>query len=277
MSIFFEANGIHECLINSYGRKIASKETEYIAQIIKHQRLQLDYTLQEASEGICCVSYLSKLENLNVPIINEDFLPLLCERLEINSTLENSFISEETLSMAFKAYFTQKYDRLEEIYDKMNAPLFTAGSGIITCFHLLLKKDYKGVKDIFSSLDVIKCSMKFIEAALFIYLVSEYAIGLNNYKESLAYLSNLDDIIIRDNYLNCAIFENNIISAFNLRDDIRFMHYYNKLKNLNFLGYPNNHNLIIQSMYDTYIARSFNIVSRDNFSQIDYDLLDGDI
>ena len=270
-------NPMKMILRNSYGRQIVNEETEYLAQIIRHQRYKYNYTLDEASRGICCVSYYSKLENLNVPVIRSDFLPLICERLEIGDDLRESFVKVEVLSSAFKAYYTQKYERLLEIYDSMHVKYFTAGSGIISCLYFLIKNDFKSCRDVFDSLEIIKGSMKFIEAALFIYVSSEYEMKLNNYLKANEHLSNLDDFVIRDNYLTSAVFENNIKIAFHLRNDVRFMHFYNKLNNLNFLGFPNNHNMVIQAMYEAYIASDFNQISRDEFSKIDYSLIDGDI
>lgn len=274
---YININGLRESLLNSYGRMLLNEETEYIAQILKHQRHIKDYTLQETSDGICCVSYLSKLENLNVPVINDDFLPLLCERLDIDRDLSKSFIKEDVLLKAFKAYFTHHYDRLEEIYNELDAPCFSAASGIITSFYLLSHNDYKGVKEIFSSLDVIKNAMKFIEGTLFVYAISEYSIRLNNYNEAYLFIKNLDEIIIRDNYLNCAICENNIKIAFHLRNEIRFMYFYNQLKNINFLGFPNDHNLIVEAMYNTFIASNFSAMINDNYDRIDYDLIDEEV
>ena len=277
MLLSLDINSLHDCVVSSSKRHLVNKETEYIAQIVKHKRHVLDYTLQETSKGICCVSYLSKLENLYVPSINEEYLPLLCEKLDIKEELSKSFVSEEVLSKAFKAYFSHKYDRLKEIYESIDAPCFSASSGIITCLYMLSKNNYTSCNEIFQSLDVIKGAMKFYEASLFIYAVSEYSIRLNNYKEAYEFLINLDDINIRDNYLASAIYENNIRVSFHLRNDIRFMYFYNKLKNLNFLGFPMNHNFIIQSMYDCYIARSFKYINLDSFSQVDYSLIDSDV
>ena len=48
-------------------RKVANRQSARL----KHYRLQRNLTLEEVSDGICSVSYLSKLENnLLIPTIN---------------------------------------------------------------------------------------------------------------------------------------------------------------------------------------------------------------
>ena len=50
------------------------KSLEYFSQVFKRQRKKFNMTLEQASDGICSISYLSKLENSLVEKIEESFL-----------------------------------------------------------------------------------------------------------------------------------------------------------------------------------------------------------
>ena len=62
-------------------------EIKPFGSAIRYKRLDMKMTLEEAAEGICSVSYLSKLEN-NLIAPGERFLHLLIERFSLHESFE---------------------------------------------------------------------------------------------------------------------------------------------------------------------------------------------
>jgi len=103
-----------------YNEKHDSCYNQIISTLIRRRRLEKNLTLREASDTICSISYLSKIES-NKVIPNDSCMRLLMERLDISNNeiivLENS---DELLKKAFNCYANldvKKYKNLFELVD----------------------------------------------------------------------------------------------------------------------------------------------------------------
>ena len=82
------------------------------AQMLKVERLKRNLTLQEAAEGICSVSYLSKLENHIIDNCNEALLRPLCERFDIDYDTVIKINDISRLKQCVNAYFYHDYQKM---------------------------------------------------------------------------------------------------------------------------------------------------------------------
>ncbi|PAT01151.1 hypothetical protein CI105_07865, partial [Candidatus Izimaplasma bacterium ZiA1] len=86
-----------------------------IGSFIKKQRIIKDVTQEKLSEGICSISYLSKIEN-NQIIPNHYLVKKIFERLNVNEDCFNVSIKDhEYLKEAINAYFYYQNDLLSDI------------------------------------------------------------------------------------------------------------------------------------------------------------------
>lgn len=69
-------------------------ELKPIGSAIRYKRIEMGLTLEEASEGICSISYLSKLEN-NQIMPSPRFMVLLNERFSIQDSFESDLLQYE--------------------------------------------------------------------------------------------------------------------------------------------------------------------------------------
>ena len=72
---------------------VARNDKAKLAKFLKRRRMELGYTLEEVSEGICSTSYLSKIENCQVEV-DDNYYHMLFERLhlEYQTIVENRMI-----------------------------------------------------------------------------------------------------------------------------------------------------------------------------------------
>ncbi len=83
-------------------------ETKPIGSAIKVKRKELGMTLEESAEGICSISYLSKLEN-NLIEPNEVFVRKLKQRLNLKDELEiDSSIYKNDLNELLECFLTDQ-------------------------------------------------------------------------------------------------------------------------------------------------------------------------
>jgi transcriptional regulator with XRE-family HTH domain len=83
-------------------------ETKPIGSAIKVKRKELKMTLEESAEGICSISYLSKLEN-NLIEPNEVFVKQLKERLNLKDELEiDSSVYKNDLNEILECFLTDQ-------------------------------------------------------------------------------------------------------------------------------------------------------------------------
>ena len=61
---------------------VARNDKAKLAKFLKRRRMELGYTLEEVSEGICSTSYLSKIENCQVDV-DDNYYHMLFERLNL--------------------------------------------------------------------------------------------------------------------------------------------------------------------------------------------------
>lgn len=93
-----------------------NKFSRIIGIELKKLRLKLNLTLQEVCSGICCTSYLSKMEN-NVVGIRPSYVSELFEKMngENSVPIINPLQYENVINAAIKAFYYQNTDVLRAI------------------------------------------------------------------------------------------------------------------------------------------------------------------
>lgn len=109
-------------------------------QIIRKKRMELKYTQEYLASAICSNTYISKAEN-NQVAIGEDQLMLIMERLDISP---NQYAKPETLIYFIKKtiryYYFRDIDAYKKIIDKVEAYDFHAVIELIKLGYQILTK-----------------------------------------------------------------------------------------------------------------------------------------
>ena len=134
----------------------------HIGVIIKKRRKDLNMTLEDVTKGICCVSYLSKLEHGTI-IPKQYVLREVLERLEMN---ENNIRSKNE-------------------YIKM----------IVECLSLLYYEEYDGIKNYFESLATVeKIHFADIIKAIYYFSINNIDMAKKFIDDALILKNDLEDI-----------------------------------------------------------------------------------
>lgn len=219
--------------------KISHDYENYAAytQIIKNERIKRKKTLGELSKGICSISYLCKLEN-NAIKPSVDYVKALLERVDVSydEISKNNYDTE--LMQAIKLYFYQDYEEIKKIYENLECENFDSRVAMIKCLYLLSVNNFDEFRNIIAELDEIKNSFIGYQAIILIFLVSEYYIKEEMYKNSYNYLLCLKEISIENYELKMMIDEGMIISAFHLKKNADVYNLYNSYIKEEKLYYP---------------------------------------
>jgi HTH-type transcriptional regulator, quorum sensing regulator NprR len=116
-----------------------------IGKAIKFKRKESGLTQEELSNGICSITYLSKLENGKLDSqINDETLNLLCSRLGISQE-DLTSDSEELLDLLFEWYekiCEQDLSQSADLYNKVQKKISNSSNYETTIFFELFKLRY---------------------------------------------------------------------------------------------------------------------------------------
>jgi HTH-type transcriptional regulator, quorum sensing regulator NprR len=227
-------------------------EVKPIGSAIKFRRRELKMTLEEGADGICSISYLSKLEN-NLIEPNLDFVDQLIKRFDIN---ENSYIEFDHYLDDLKLLLSSKLQQKRPFID--------------LTMSYSERKDYQSLLIQLSYYSLIENDIEAIKAYSDI---KTFIPNLNHYEYSILLLS-LSDVLIRGDKFQDAyellLFEptsnkdlepvsilikrNKLICAFNTNKISEIITYYQDYIDLLYLS--QNYHLIheINKKYILYMA-----------------------
>ena len=120
---------------------------EKIGKQVFYKRLQQKMTQEELCQGICSVSYLSKIENGKIEA-SEEILQLLCARLEIAVT-DLRDVEEDVkgkLEDWHKAIVHLERERIEQIYADLQEQMEQVTDFEIMNYYELLYVRYLMIK-----------------------------------------------------------------------------------------------------------------------------------
>lgn len=156
-------------------RKINDKYLSAIGIALKEKRIKFQLTLESVSKGICCVSYLSKLENGKLsPDLG--ILKALFTKLSINLDEVIELYEACDLSISMNALFELDIFYLEKVYEKIINKAFAIKAELIKSMYYLVSENYVSLEKSLKELDIFKSMFDKDELYAFKYLNMEYNI-----------------------------------------------------------------------------------------------------
>lgn len=148
-------------------RKYHPKHQSDIGSSLKHRRKELNLTLEEMSEGLCSISYLSKIEN-NILLPSGKYIELLEERYKTEIKENAADYNNEYIDNIINALFYN-------LNYKMDAKILTGYNYRAKLYsfsqHIILK-EYERARNNYFELNPYIKNMLDLELALFLYLTS---------------------------------------------------------------------------------------------------------
>ena len=227
-----------------------------VSQILKNERIKRNLTLNELAEGVCSVSYLSKLENCLIKS-NDLFYTQLFEKMDIDFNMVNLEEYENLLEEVIKYYFLNDYDNIYKIYNELKSVPNNTNISLVNCFYYLKNSEYDLFMKSFNELSEVKECLGYFEGITYIYLAIAFYIQNYNFEKALDYLHSIEMLEINNRYLNYLLIEANIYVSAMYDKPSRLLVYYNKLNDLSFIGYPNGKRIEMRLLYNLVISDEF--------------------
>lgn len=170
---------------------------EKIGKQVFYKRLQQKMTQEELCQGICSVSYLSKIENGKIEA-SEEILQLLCARLEIAVT-DLRDVEEDVkgkLDEWLNALVHLDKQQVERIYEELQGEMkHVLDFEIINYYkllytrYLIMKRDFPAVEKELESLKKMYKKYSPFQKLLYTYSKGLYYFLQHRYKKALEYLT----------------------------------------------------------------------------------------
>ncbi|QWC00444.1 helix-turn-helix domain-containing protein [Mycoplasmatota bacterium] len=223
-----------QILMNLKKRKEKMYEFYYKAygQMIKKRRLELKLTQEFVAKAICSNTYISKAEN-NQVLIGEEQLFQIMEKLNIRRT---EFAKPETLvyylEKIINLFYYEDLTEYKKLADKVEDYQFHVVTEIVKLGYLVLDKNYKKAKKISDQLLDYLNSMDELAFTLYLVFSSFLNVKLNNIKLA-KYLIEAANVV-----------------------DFEFMNLYNLILYTKFIVYGKSHlQMITQAKYNELIIK----------------------
>ena len=209
------------------------KQQKEIAKILKSKRLQQKMNLEELSDGICSVSYLSRMENGYVKL-QEPYVKQLFEKLNIDyEDLKKSRQTNLFLDVIKKNLLNCKSD-----YQKLIEKIVTSNhyldveQELILLYDAILNKRFDEAEMVTEEIDKSNYIFSDNERIFYMYLITRYYYETNQISLANHHIKSLMNEKIDEEILYWVIFELNLSILFVLGKDYFYINdYYNFIKN----------------------------------------------
>ncbi|AZQ49119.1 tetratricopeptide repeat protein [Bacillus sp. GX] len=189
---------------------------EKIGKQVFYKRLQQKMTQEELCQGICSVSYLSKIENGKIEA-SEEILQLLCARLEIAVT-DLRDVEEDVkgkLDEWLNALVHLDKPQVERIYEELQGEMkHVLDFEIINYYkllytrYLIMKRDFPAVEEELERLKKMYKKYSPFQKLLYTYSKGLYYFLQHKYKRALEYLTRTEVMAKEQGYHENGIYFN---------------------------------------------------------------------
>lgn len=166
----------------------------HIGVMIKRRRKDLNMTLEDATKGICCVSYLSKLEHGTIEpkryVLNE-----VLDRLDMkeqNLRTKNEYLTLITNCMI--EYYHKNYDYISKCYKNISEVEAIHFTDIIKALYFLSIDDQTNADKAINNALVVKNDLDNNEIYACIIISALILEKRRKYREALEIIKNLEHI-----------------------------------------------------------------------------------
>ncbi|MFP4078135.1 MAG: helix-turn-helix domain-containing protein [Candidatus Izemoplasmataceae bacterium] len=170
--------------------------------IVKKKRLEMNLTQESFSNGICSVSYLSKVENNHLPP-NDYFIKEMSKKCGLNLELcSKEFDDSIILKRAFKAFYQKDYHILKSLVKESAEMELSQTSELIRLAYSVGMKRFKESRRILNELSVMNSHFNRYMRLVHEMLSMIHAFDTQQYTTALKHLETLQDSSHKDHYIN---------------------------------------------------------------------------
>lgn len=187
---------------------ISNEKNDYkdMGNFIKKSRKELNITQEELCDGICSISYLSKIEN-NQIVPNEFYVREIMEKLNVDElVLTNSLKEKDYVFRIITAFFYMDHTEIEKIYQEIKNIEHNTLINLCKFGHAVYFENDEAV-DYMMMLEHLLNNMSDLEVGMYLYFSAKYFMNQQHYKTSLDVIKLTKDVKIHEDFLNGLIHE----------------------------------------------------------------------
>ncbi|MGI6709906.1 MAG: helix-turn-helix domain-containing protein [Bacilli bacterium] len=211
-------------------RKINKKDVKQLGAIIKHARLKMRLTLDKISNGNCCVSYLSKIENGKIVpdfIITRKIFERLGLDLDNTLSMFEAINLEKTISNLFYGNKTE----ISKAYETAKEATFSPKISLLKSVYYLQNLMFDELHNELLEIETVENRLESLEKDVFYYLRIEVALILNRLETALMLSQNYIYLDNTSSKLKYLIDEQKFkLNYFNKDDKVVSKNYYDLIR-----------------------------------------------
>lgn len=176
------------------------------ASFLRRKRLEQGKKLEEVAEGICSVSYLSRIEKNQVEV-NEDYYRALFEKLDLNYDDMNTNRKYDYLIDLLVKYLQGSYEEIHKFVVSMINDKYYLDIEIemVLLLDNIIRGFYEDAKKGIVLIELYENGLSNIEIIFYMFLISLYGYKTNQIKKTLQQLEILERMDIEEDVLKLCI------------------------------------------------------------------------
>ena len=222
--------------MNSLETKIQRKNIAFqgdMAKFLKRRRIELGLKLDDLSEGICSVSYLSRIEN-NMVEVDDSYFKLLCEKMEINYEDVKKDRSRNIYIELLKEYISNNFDGVSLLVSHAieSKSYVDTELELILLFDNVVKGIYEESRKLLIKLERISEQLSNPELLFFMYCYTLYAYKTNQNRRAYKNIIIMTNVIYEDSFFEACVYDlaMDIMAVVNYKE--MWWKFYNKFEKL---------------------------------------------
>ena len=147
-----------------------------MSEFLKRKRMEMGFKLEDLSNGVCSVSYLSRIEN-NAVDVKENYYKALCEKMNIDYETVKEERTKNLYEDILRAYFKKETEEVENLVNHALSCNSYCGIEIelMVLFYNIINKNYDEARSTLLRLDTISSSFTNNELLFYMYAFALYA------------------------------------------------------------------------------------------------------
>ncbi len=211
-------------------KKIKKKDVKQLGAVMKYSRLKMRLTLDNLSKGICCISYISKIENGKI-VPDYIIARKLFEKLGLDLANTLDIIAASNLEKTISSWFYCDKKDIAEAYETVKESTFSTKTSLLKCFYYLQNLMFDDLNNKLLEIETIEKKLEPLEKDVFYYLRIEAALTLNRLETALMISKNYKFSDINFDILKYLIDEQKFkLNYFNKEDKVVSKNYHDLKK-----------------------------------------------
>ncbi|MFW5794422.1 MAG: helix-turn-helix domain-containing protein [Bacillota bacterium] len=174
---------------------------KHYGQLIRKKRKERKLTQEDLASGICSNTYISKAEN-NQVAIGEEQLYMIMEKLKVTT---DEFLAPEDLikylNESINYFYLKDKESYKKIYEKIEKFEFQILAQVIKLGYLVLTENYYKAKSIYEELFQYLSNLDDYGFTVFMIYSSFYNLGISKFTEAKYMVDSIKIKSLNNNYL----------------------------------------------------------------------------